>query len=194
MNEATRIVDWARSQMYSGLRLVNLNSYLLLLPTSEYNTADSLAMKDCLMIIVYVDGLTEPVNPGGVGAVGFAAYRDDERLCSEGRIVGEGPEMSNNRAEYEALCEALRWLVAKNLTNEKILVKSDSRLLVNQMQDKWKIKDGLYLEAYKKARCLADQFADLSFEWISREMNKEADSLTREAYRGYISKRHIGHG
>jgi ribonuclease HI len=151
-------------------------------------------MEDSSMIIVYVDGLTEPVNPGGVGAVGFAAYRDGERIYSMGRIVGEGPGMSNNRAEYEALCEALRWLVAKNLSNEKILVKSDSRLLVNQMLGKWKIKDGLYLVAYKKARCLANRFIDLSFEWVSREMNEEADSLTREAYRGYVSKRHSRHG
>jgi ribonuclease HI len=46
--------------------------------------------------------------------------------------------MSNNVAEYAALCEALRFLENTNMTQSPIEVRSDSRLLVNQMVGGWK--------------------------------------------------------
>jgi len=45
--------------------------------------------------------------------------------------MGQGPETSNNVAEYAALCEALNFLVSEKLTLLPIEVRSDSRLLVN---------------------------------------------------------------
>jgi len=33
------------------------------------------------VIVVYVDGLCEPVNPGGVACYGYVVYRDGERVA-----------------------------------------------------------------------------------------------------------------
>jgi len=141
------------------------------------------------MIDVYIDGLVGPVNPGGVGTIGIVIYKNGEKIYQKGSVVGEGPAMSNNRAEYEALGEALRWLLDEGLAKEQILVRSDSRLLVNQMQNKWKVGGGLFVVAYKKARKLVEQFASLSFQWIPRGENEEADLLTKEAYEEYVDWR-----
>ncbi len=138
------------------------------------------------MIDVYVDGLVEPVNPGGIGAIGVIVYRQGKIIFRKGKVIGKGPEMSNNRAEYEALVEALQWLLDNGFQEERILVHSDSNMLVNQMQNKWKMKKGLYVAAQKKAGTLAEQFTFLYFQWISREENEEADLLTREAYYEYV--------
>lgn len=129
-----------------------------------------------------MDGLVEPKNPGGVGAIGVVIYRNEKKIHREGKIIGEGLGMSNNRAEYEALVEALQWLLEKGFSNENILVRSDSVLVVNQMLGKWRVKGGLFINAYKKAKILAKMFPHISYQWIPREENEEADLLTREAY------------
>jgi len=135
------------------------------------------------MIVVHIDGLCEPVNPGGTATFGYV-IRDDSGsiLTSKSGVVGKGPAMSNNVAEYAALCEALEFLLKKNRENSSIEVKGDSALVMNQMSRKWKFRKGLYREKYQEALRLIARFTDLRFRWIPREENEEADKLSREAY------------
>src|SRR2546426_8959068 len=135
------------------------------------------------MIVVHIDGLCGPVNPGGKATFGYV-IRDDSGsiLTSKSGVVGKGPAMSNNVAEYAALCEALEFLLQKNLEDLPIEVRSDSRLVVYQMSEKWKFHGGLYAEKHNEAERLAAEFNRLSFKWIPREENEEADGLSREAY------------
>jgi ribonuclease HI len=130
-----------------------------------------------------VDGLCEPVNPGGTATYGFI-IRDgsDNVIARKYGVVGKGPRMSNNVAEYAALCEALRFLENRNMTQSLIEVRSDSRLLVNQMTGDWKFHKGLYEQKYSEAKELAKRFSNISYKWVSRERNEEADALSREAY------------
>ena len=135
------------------------------------------------MIVVHIDGLCEPVNPGGTATFGYV-IRDDSGsiLTSKSGVVGKGPAMSNNVAEYAALCEALEFLLKKNRENSSIEVKGDSALVMNQMSRKWKFRKGLYREKYQEALRLMARFTDLRFRWIPREENEEADKLSREAH------------
>jgi len=55
-------------------------------------------------------------------------------------------------------------------------------LVVNQMKGKWKARKGLYIGKYEEARQLSTHFPELGFKWIPRELNEEADALSREAY------------
>ena len=136
------------------------------------------------MIVVYVDGLCEPVNPGGIATYGFIIKdeTDGRTVARRSGLVGRGPEMSNNVAEYAALVEALQTLVTQGKTGEKIEVRGDSKLVINQMSGNWKFHQGLYGDKYRKAKVLTVQFPQISFKWVPREENEEADSLTREAY------------
>jgi len=136
------------------------------------------------MIEVYIDGLCKPVNLGGIAAYGLAVYRDGSRIHRDKGVVGEGLEMSNNVAEYAALCVALSWLKRVH-SQEPITIMSDSQLLVNQMSGKWKAKSGRYLTYYKKAVKLASGFSRIDFKWIPREENTEADELSRMAFKTY---------
>jgi len=134
------------------------------------------------MIVVYIDGLAEPTNPG-IGSYGYVIYNDGIKVKEDGKFVGE--YVSNNMAEYSALCEALKTLLEMGLQHKPVIVRSDSKLLVNQMLGKWKTRDGLYIEKYREAIKLAAKFPKITFEWIPREQNKEADSLSRKAYIEY---------
>ena len=128
-------------------------------------------------ITAYVDGLAEPSNPG-VGTYGFAIYDGHKKLAEGSGVAGE--HVTSNYAEYTALAEALRKL--RSLGLDEVVVKSDSKLVVGQMGKGWKVKGGMYLEKLKEAKELVGEFRSVTFEWIPREQNSEADLLTRVAY------------
>src|SRR2546425_7603706 len=125
---------------------------------------------DLWMIVVHIDGLCGPVNPGGKATFGYV-IRDDSGsiLTSKSGVVGKGPAMSNSVAEYAALCEALEFLLTKKLEDSFIEVRSDSTLVANQMSGKWKFRKGLYREKYLEAIRLCTRFAKLRFRWFPRE-------------------------
>src|SRR5712692_9463609 len=97
--------------------------------------------------------------------------------------------MTSVVAEYEALSQALSYLSEHDLTNEILVVRSDSRQLVYQMKGEWKIRAGAYIQRYENAKSLASHFSHIDYTWIPRESNIEADELSRTAYRQYISER-----
>ncbi len=99
------------------------------------------------MLTAYV---SEPGNPG-IGTYGFVIYRDGKKI-SEGHGPA-GEYVTNNFAEYVALVRALSSIISD--PEDPVLIKSDSRLLVNQMRGDWKVKKGGYLPKYKEARDLA---------------------------------------
>ncbi|MCX8189241.1 MAG: ribonuclease HI family protein [Nitrososphaeria archaeon] len=145
------------------------------------------------MIEVYVDGLCEPINPNGIAAYGFVIYMNGKRVLEGYGVVGKGEGMSNNVGEYAALCEAIKALVKLKLTEEEILVKSDSKLLVNQMNGVWRCHNGYYIQKYNEAKDLIKLFKNISFIWIPREENKQADSLSRKGYEEYIYSNKVQH-
>jgi ribonuclease HI len=131
-----------------------------------------------LTVIVYIDGLAMPSNPG-TGTYGFLIYEDERKLAEGSGLAGR--DVTSNYSEYTALVEALKKLKALGVEGD-VLVRSDSKLLVGQMSEGWKVKGGMYIDKLKEARDLTKDFGSIRFEWIPREKNEEADLLTRVAY------------
>lgn len=134
---------------------------------------------------VWIDGACEPVNPGGTASYGVVVKHQGKVLFSECKVIGEGLAMSNNVAEYSGLIAFLEWYIPLEAgfnTKRRPVIYSDCRLLINQMDGEWRALRGLYLPYYKKARNLILQNnLDLSFWWVPREQNEEADALSKEA-------------
>ena len=128
--------------------------------------------------IVYIDGLAEPRNPG-VGTYGFVIYKDGTKLAEGCGLAGHN--VTNNFAEYTALAEALKKLRELRLLSNAV-IRTDSKLLFGQMSAGWKIKGGGYVQKLKEAKDLLEGFSSVTFEWIPREKNAEADLLSRVAY------------
>ena len=128
--------------------------------------------------VVFIDGLAEPTNPG-TGTYGYVIYRGDKKVEEDCGLAGRN--VTNNFAEYRALVMALKSLKSKGWVVD-VTIRSDSRLLVGQMSQRWKVKGGGYIQEYKAARDIAAEFPSLAFEWIPRDQNKEADLLSRIAY------------
>jgi len=140
------------------------------------------------VIVVYVDGLCEPVNPGGVACYGYVVYRDGERVA-EGCGVADHPSPSNNVAEYWACIKALERLAEMGLgRGEEVVVRSDSQLLVRQLSGRYAVRAPRIRPLFERASSLAKSLGRVRFEWVPREENEEADRLSRVAYERHASE------
>lgn len=140
------------------------------------------------MITVNTDGLCEPINPGGIAAYGWVAYRDGEKIGEGYKVVAEGPEATNNVAEYSGIIAALKWLLENNLQDEEIDLKSDSQLCIFQLNGFYQVKSPRILPLYQEATELLGKFPNIKLQWVPREENEEADALSRKAKEEYKSK------
>ena len=136
------------------------------------------------MIEVYFDGLCQPVNPGGIACYAFVVKSDSKTIHSGYGVAGEpfSKDSTNNVAEYTALVKAFEWLVANNHVRDKVVISSDSQLVVNQLQGNYKVKGKRIIPLYKQVLLLKNKFSNIEIMWVPREKNREADRLTNIAY------------
>jgi ribonuclease HI len=116
------------------------------------------------------------------GNPGPAAYAVVIRNA-EGQVVLElakkiGRE-TNNVAEYYALLAALDYATSHGI--RALRVRSDSELLVRQMQGRYKVKSPELKPLYERASKLARQFQYFAIEHVRRELNRDADGLANVA-------------
>ncbi len=137
------------------------------------------------MIEVWTDGLCEPINPGGTGCAGYLIKKNGKVVEQGSESLGASKDMTNNVAEYSALIRALQVIKKLGLDKEKILLRSDSKLLVSQMKGKWKVRGTRIVPLHSKAAELTKGL-DIAFQWIPREENEEADRLCRVAYESIV--------
>ena len=132
------------------------------------------------MITIYFDGLCRPKNPGGVATYGYLIYRDGKIVNSGYGMVGSGPGMTNNVAEYSALKQAAEW-VSRHGGDEEIEIKGDSQLVIHQMNGTWQVRSSTSKKFVPEIRRLL-KGRKIQFIWIPREQNVEADELSNLAY------------
>jgi Ribonuclease HI len=134
---------------------------------------------------LFFDGACEPVNPGGVGTYGFAAYEDDREVHGEGGVICVGGRYcTNNVAEYTALIKALEW--ALSMGASEVEVYGDSQLVVRQMLGIYQVKASHLVPLYEKAMELTRQFRKFSIGWVPRERNVRADYYSKKAYCDFL--------
>lgn len=78
-------------------------------------------------------------------------------------------------AEYRGVLEGL--VTAAELGGTHVLVRSDSRLLVEQLSGRFRVKNPTLIRLHGQVRALLSQFVDVHFEHVPRELNREADRL-----------------
>lgn len=84
-------------------------------------------------------------------------------------------EKTNNQAEYLALIAGME--KARELGVKELTVRGDSQLVIRQMEGKYRVKNPNVKPLFEKAKEIERHFDRITYEWIPREKNKEADSL-----------------
>ncbi|MER7790950.1 bifunctional RNase H/acid phosphatase [Streptomyces sp. NPDC097640] len=114
-------------------------------------------------------------GPAGYGAV-VLDPETGETLAEAAEYIGPA---TNNVAEYKGLIAGLRAVRALDPEAE-VEVRMDSKLVVEQMSGRWKVKHPGMRPLAAEARGIFPP-AQVSYEWIPRERNKHADRLANEA-------------
>lgn len=129
-----------------------------------------------MRVVVEADGGSRG-NPGpaGYGAVVFDADRAAV-LAERKEALGIA---TNNVAEYRGLIAGLT--AAQDVGADEVSVRMDSKLVVEQMSGRWKIKHPDMIPLAAQAKSLASGFSNVDYTWIPRNQNSHADRLANEA-------------
>lgn len=127
-------------------------------------------------VVVQADGGSRG-NPGpaGFGAVVLSAA-DGAVLAERFGFLGT---TTNNVAEYAGVIAGL--LAAAELGARSVAVRLDSRLIVEQMNGRWQVKDAKIRPLAARVADLRGRFEKITFDWLPRERNKHADRLANLA-------------
>jgi ribonuclease H / adenosylcobalamin/alpha-ribazole phosphatase len=140
-----------------------------------------------LRLIVSCDGAARG-NPGpaGIGAVITAA--DGEVLAEVAEGIGVA---TNNVAEYRAAIAGLARAAA--LGGDEVLLRSDSRLLIEQLAGRFRVKNPTLQRLHEEVRALARGFRKVRYQHVPREKNKEADRLANRGVDDWLSGEGAGY-
>ena len=126
-----------------------------------------------MVLKVFTDGGSKG-NPGP-SSIGIVFYLNGKNVFEHKESIGIA---TNNDAEYKALIEALKQILNSKLQFTKIEFYSDSRLMVNQVNGLFKIKNGKIKEYVFKIRSLEMEIKyPITYSYIPREKNTVADNL-----------------
>jgi len=120
-------------------------------------------------------------NPGPA-AIGVVLEDPDGNVLEEiGARIGTA---TNNQAEYQALLTGLETALDRGVA--RLLISSDSELLVRQLRQEYRVKNEQLKELYLQARALIQDFERVDVKHVRREDNQRADALANQALDGLI--------
>ena len=129
-----------------------------------------------MKVIVEADGGSRG-NPGPAG-YGTVVWSTDHGavLAESKQAIGRA---TNNVAEYRGLIAGLEEAARLGATDVEVLM--DSKLVVEQMSGRWKVKHPDIAVLHQQATGLSTRFDHITYTWIPRSKNSHADRLANEA-------------
>jgi ribonuclease H / adenosylcobalamin/alpha-ribazole phosphatase len=133
--------------------------------------------------IVRTDGAARG-NPGpaSAGAALFDVARSDARdprAKPDASISDYLGVQTNNVAEYTGVVRALE--LARDLGAVEVHLLLDSKLIVEQLSGRWRVKDAKLIPLWAAARSTLSGFSRWTATHVPRAQNSVADALANEA-------------
>ncbi len=125
--------------------------------------------------VIFTDGGSRG-NPG-ISGCGVVLYDEKKnKIATDKKFCGI---QTNNFAEYQGLIIGLELAIKNEVTD--LMVYMDSKLIVEQMNGNYKVKNVGLKPLFEQAKNLSENFAGISYKHVRREKNKVADQLANEA-------------
>lgn len=122
-------------------------------------------------LTLFFDGASRG-NPGPAAVGGILKDKNGEVVEKYSQFIGDA---TNNEAEYLSLIEGLKRV--RKYNPKKVIAKTDSELVVKQLNGKYAVKSSNLKPLFKKAESLSKKFDSLTIQHITRNENIEADAL-----------------
>lgn len=127
-------------------------------------------------VVIEADGGSRG-NPGPAGAGTVVLSEDGTTVLARlAYVVGTA---TNNVAEYHGLLNGLK--AAQQLGATHISVCMDSKLVVEQMSGRWKIKHPDMRELAMECKAIERAMQHVDYQWVPRNNNSRADALANKA-------------
>lgn len=129
---------------------------------------------------IFTDGGSRG-NPGPAAVGVFVSDEAGTVVYEQASYLGIS---TNNEAEYEAFLASLKWLQAltPDRRPNKVIWQLDSKLVVEQLNRNWKIKEDRLRQKAQNCWQLLEMLAiPYSIVHVVREKNKDADRLVNQA-------------
>ncbi len=126
-------------------------------------------------VIIYTDGAAR----GNPGPASIGAIIKDETGNVMARLSRRIGITTNNQAEYRAVITALEKAVS--LGAKYVILKSDSELVVKQINGRYKIKNAALRPLYQEVVKLTGSLESFTISYIPRAQNAGADALANKA-------------
>jgi len=124
---------------------------------------------------MYTDGASRG-NPGPA-AIGVALLEGTQTVAVISKRL---PDCTNNQAEYKAVIAGLE--KALELGASAVLLRSDSELIVNQLNGLYRVRNTALKPLYDRVILLARRLESFTATSVPREQNREADRLANHAF------------
>jgi ribonuclease HI len=122
---------------------------------------------------------TDGASLGNPGLAAIGAIIKDEQGKPIARISQGIGQATNNQAEYRAIIAALEKAIS--LGASQVELKSDSELVVKQLNGRYKVKKTTLRPLYQEVVRLIGLLKAITISHIPREQNREADRLAHRA-------------
>ncbi|XP_027338376.1 uncharacterized protein LOC113852348 [Abrus precatorius] len=170
---AGRLVTWTIELSQYDIHFENrrpLKAQLLADFINEFTTQHN-TISD--MWNLHVDGSS---NQSGSGA---GVILEGPNAFAIEQSIRFGFKASNNQAEYEALLAGLR--LAREMGVKRITAWSDSKIVTEQVNDTYQIRDSVMLKYYQEVKKIKIEFEEVCIRYTHQNMNARADRLARLA-------------
>ncbi len=128
-------------------------------------------------VIIFTDGAAVP-NPGPAGIGATIKDEQGRLITSISQCVGQ---TTNNQAEYRAIIAALEEAIRLGVC--QVDVRSDSELVVRQINGQYKVKEASLKLLYRRVKQLQSQFQDFIIIHVPSTENTEAHNLANAVLR-----------
>lgn len=125
--------------------------------------------------VANIDGASRG-NPGPAAYAMVIRDPNGNVVLEFGKRLGRD---TNNVAEYYALLAALDYAASSGI--KALRIRSDSELLVRQIQGRYKVKSPDLKPLHERALKMSRQLKYFTIEHVRREQNREADALANAA-------------
>ena len=122
-------------------------------------------------VLVYCDGSCQGRGAASRARYAYAVYQGNTKLLEGEGEVGTGREMTGNVAEYAAVLRALEALPAATYGNCEVRVRSDSRLVMQQLGMLCVVQSPRLMAWHRAVRQAARPF-EVCYEWVPRAHNQ----------------------
>lgn len=109
--------------------------------------------------------------------------KDSDNNILEQSVIANNETFTSNMGEFCAVLEAVKSLIELKLVDKPITIYTDSKLVVEQLNNNFVCRSPKLIPFRDEIWKLTELFNSyVTFKWIPREQNQEADSLSRTLY------------